>query len=362
MALNEVGIVLTTHRDHGSWSLQAVTYGFGNRGLSDTGRPREQQDHTLFGVDPFVLSDELKNSLLRRFHAVVGAVEHVLRVVDIPEGINGLVPREPEHLGEVLHLPVGVLLALRIKGVDLLLKNLPGRLVHVDDGIQLGLELLPVRFLGVFKHSLVSMLKQFGLGPLLELVCCLLDVEQLPVDDAEELVVIADHLSGAVDGVLDLEEVGDKGAHALVVFREDSLEHREVVLGHLVGDLVENISEHHLTIVFVQLELRGDKAASHHIVPVKNFLREDGQNLVDLGIEVDPFALELINLAQEEGLLRFIFSSKHYRQSAIIFEGSRPTEVGVGVKLSDLESAVGQTLDEGDVVLLHNRDLNTDGS
>ena len=52
-------IVLPTHRDNRGRSLETLTNTLGNRGLTNSRRSRQQQNHALLRVDTFILSNEL---------------------------------------------------------------------------------------------------------------------------------------------------------------------------------------------------------------------------------------------------------------------------------------------------------------
>jgi hypothetical protein len=98
------GIILPTHTNNRGGSLQALTNGIRDGGLADAGGAGEQDDHALLGVHALVLSDELKDTLLRLAHPVVALLQHVPGVGHVPEGLHPGVPREAEHMVQVGYL------------------------------------------------------------------------------------------------------------------------------------------------------------------------------------------------------------------------------------------------------------------
>jgi len=64
---------------------------------------------------------------------------------------------------------------------------------------------------------------------------------QFLIDQLVQFLIVEYDLSGAHHGVLEGEEVGDRGADRVVVLREDRLEHAEVVLRHLVNNFIKGL-------------------------------------------------------------------------------------------------------------------------
>jgi hypothetical protein len=103
-----------------------------------------------------------------------------------------------------------------------------------------------------------------------------------------------------VDWVLNLEVVGNHGPHALVVLREDGLKDREIILSHLVSDLIEDINELGLSGILAHIEHWWLQALGHHIIPIQDFLWQDNQDRVDLFIVQEPSVLQFKDFAHEQ--------------------------------------------------------------
>ena len=93
-----------------------------------------------------------------------------------------------------------------------------------------------------------------------------------------KLLEVAYNLPRPMDCILDFKEVSYHWAHAFIVFGEDSLEDREVVLCHLVSNLIHNIDEFSVHWVFAHVKDRWLETFCHHIISIKNFLRKYDQN------------------------------------------------------------------------------------
>lgn len=78
-----------------------------------------------------------------------------------------------------------------------------------------------------------------------------------------------------MDWVACLQERGEHGPHALIVFAEDCLEHCEVKLTHLEDYLVEDIQELSLGWVLLAVKYRWQQGLDDHVVAVEHFLRQD---------------------------------------------------------------------------------------
>ena len=91
--------------------------------------------------------------------------------------------------------------------------------------------------------------------------------------------------------VLDLKIVCNHRPHRLIVFREDGLEHREVVLCHLVSDLVENVDELGISGVLAHVEYWWLETLSNHVISIENFLWQNDKHRVDLLVVQEPGVL-----------------------------------------------------------------------
>lgn len=110
------------------------------------------------------------------------------------------------------------------------------------------------------------MLKKASLASFLELVSHLLNVVYFLVDDSVQLLKVSDDLARTMNGVLNLQVLGNHWAHAFVVLRKDGLEDREVVLSHFVRHLVEDVEELSLRWVSGHVKVRWLKAFRYHVV------------------------------------------------------------------------------------------------
>ena len=72
--------------------------------------------------------------------------------------------------------------------------------------------------------------------------------------------------------VLDFEVVCNHWSYRLIVLREDCLEDRKVVLGHLVCNLIENIDELGISRVFAHVKYWWLKTLCNHVIPIQDLL------------------------------------------------------------------------------------------
>ena len=71
-----------------------------------------------------------------------------------------------------------------------------------------------------------------------------------------------------MDSILYFEEISNHWSDALIVLRKDGLENSEVVLGHFVGYLVDDVNKFGIDWVLAHIKDRWLKALSDHIIPV----------------------------------------------------------------------------------------------
>lgn len=71
-----------------------------------------------------------------------------------------------------------------------------------------------------------------------------------------------------MNGILDPQEISNHWSYAVVIFREDCLEHRKVVLGHFVCNLVYNINELSVDWVFAHIKNGWLKTLCNHVISV----------------------------------------------------------------------------------------------
>lgn len=176
-----------------------------------------------------------------------------------------------------------------------------------------------------------------------------------------QLLVVEDELAGAHEGIAQGQKVGDGWAHRIVVLGEESLEHAEVVLSHLVYDLVESRRELYLRVVRVACHIEnGDlESLCDHIIALQDFLGKDGEDRVDLFVVNEPKVLKLEKLAHQQVtllIIQLVCDLFAYYGVLVLFS---ETEVGDFVVALDLEALVGVGLDHGDIVLFRNFDFDT---
>ena len=81
-----------------------------------------------------------------------------------------------------------------------------------------------------------------------------------------------------MDCVLDFKEVCDHWSHTLIVFGEDGLKYRKVVLSHLVSNLIDNINELSVYRILTHVKDRWLQTFGYHVISVQDFLRKDDKN------------------------------------------------------------------------------------
>ena len=90
-------------------------------------------------------------------------LEDILGEMHVPEGLFALVPRQTEYVIEESDPSRRFHVSLAVQTIDFFLEDLAGRIWHVDDLVQLLLELSLLALFVVLKNSLVGVLEQASL-------------------------------------------------------------------------------------------------------------------------------------------------------------------------------------------------------
>ena len=288
-------------------------------------------------------------------------VEQFCWILHIPNWSHLFVPWKSKHLVQVLHLTCRLCVIFCVKSIDLFLKHLSYRIVHIFNFIKFFLKLWFVRLLCVFQNTLVCMFEQVRLWPLFELICHLLDIIELFVNDTMQLFEVGNNLSASVNWILNFEIVCNHRSDWLIVFGKNSLKDREVVLSHFVSNLIKDVNKPGICWVLAHVESRRLKWFGHHVVSVQNLLGQDDENWVDLFIIQKPSILELKDFGHEQIFVALVILVGVLQQgkTVIIKEGHGLRKVGGGVVVQHFVPVVVIALDDCDVVFLYNFDFDS---
>jgi len=225
----------------------------------------------------------------------VTSVQHLLGELHIPERIDLLIPRQAEHLSQILRFPCGLHLVFLTETVHLLLENFPDTLVHVDNRIKHLLILALLRFLVLLQYSLIGILQKCGFRPFFEFLRRLLDVEHLFLHHAVQLLIVFYQFSRAMKRILQLEELSNWWPHGFGVLGEDCLEDRKVKLSHLEDSFIKGL----LVVFLSQFACLKDgwlQRFNYHVITIYDFRWQHLKKLINFLVVGVPQLLQFIQI------------------------------------------------------------------